>query len=92
MGRLTKAKIDQIEKMRKEGYTQQETAEKTGVHIRTVRKYDIKRNRNGLDDKTVIRNAQKAILVLMEWLWVFIINPMSPILKPSAFIAFFRWL
>lgn len=40
MGRLTKAKADEIEKLRKEGYTQKEVAEKVGVHLRTVRKYD----------------------------------------------------
>lgn len=40
MGRLTKAKIDEIAKLRQEGYTQKETAEKVKVHLRTVRKYD----------------------------------------------------
>ena len=40
MGRLTKAKVDEIAKLRKQGYTQKETAEKANVHIRTVRKYD----------------------------------------------------
>jgi len=40
MGRLTKAKIDEIAKLRQQGYTQAETAEKVGVHLRTVRKYD----------------------------------------------------
>jgi DNA-binding transcriptional MerR regulator len=40
MGRLTKAKIDEIIKLRQEDYTQKETAEKAKVHIRTVRKYD----------------------------------------------------
>ena len=40
MGRLTKAKIDEIARLRKQGYTQKETAEKLNVHIRTVRKYD----------------------------------------------------
>jgi len=40
MGRLTKAKIDEICKLREEGYTQKETAEKAKVHLRTVRKYD----------------------------------------------------
>ena len=40
MGRLTKAKIDEIIKLRKQGYTQEETAEKAKVHLRTVRKYD----------------------------------------------------
>jgi len=40
MGRLTKTKVDEIEKLRREGYTQKETAEKVKVHLRTVRKYD----------------------------------------------------
>jgi len=40
MGRLTKKKIDEIAKLRQEGYTQKETAEKMKVHLRTVRKYD----------------------------------------------------
>ena len=40
MGRLIKAKIDEIARLRKQGYTQKETAEKLNVHIRTVRKYD----------------------------------------------------
>ena len=40
MGRLTKAKIDEIIKLRKQAYTQKETAEKAKVHLRTVRKYD----------------------------------------------------
>lgn len=40
MGRLTKSKIDEISKLRKQGYTQKETAEKANVHLRTVRKYD----------------------------------------------------
>lgn len=40
MGRLTKAKIDQIAKLRQQGYTQREAAEKVKVHLRTVRKYD----------------------------------------------------
>jgi DNA-binding CsgD family transcriptional regulator len=75
MGRLTKAKIDQIAKLRKEGYTQQETAQKTGVHVRTIRKYDVTRSQKELDNKTTIRNAQQAILVIMDWLWVFI-NPL----------------
>jgi hypothetical protein len=74
MGRLTKTKIDQIAKMRKEGYTQQETAQKTGVHVRTVRKYDITRNQYRLDtnNKNVIRNAQRTIVVLIDWLCVVI--------------------
>ncbi len=40
MGRLAKAQIDEIAKLRKEGYTQKEIAERLHVHPRTVRKYD----------------------------------------------------
>ena len=40
MGRLTKATTDEIERLRKEGYTQKEVAERLKVHPRTVRKYD----------------------------------------------------
>jgi len=40
MGRLTKAKIDEIAKLREKGYTQKEVAQRAGVHVRTVRKYD----------------------------------------------------
>ena len=45
MGRLTKVKIDEIARLRGENYTQKEIAEKLGVHIRTVRKYDPLRER-----------------------------------------------
>lgn len=40
MGRLTKAKIDEIARLRREGYTQAEIAQKVKVHVRTVRRYD----------------------------------------------------
>lgn len=40
MGRLTKAKIDEIARLRQEGYTQKEIVEKAKVHLGTVRKYD----------------------------------------------------
>ena len=40
MGRLRKSIIDTIIKLRKKGYTQAETAEKTGVNLKTVQKYD----------------------------------------------------
>jgi len=40
MGKLTKAKIDEITRLRQEGYTQKEIAKKAKVHLRTVRKYD----------------------------------------------------
>lgn len=40
MGRLSKAKVDQIQKLRKKGYLQKEVAEMAGVDIKTVRAYD----------------------------------------------------
>jgi len=40
MGRLRKAKVDTIIKLRNEGFTQAEIAEKVGVHLKTVQKYD----------------------------------------------------
>jgi transcriptional regulator with XRE-family HTH domain len=40
MGRLRKKKIDEIAKLMSEGYTQLEVAQKTGVSLKTVRKYD----------------------------------------------------
>lgn len=40
MGRLRKAKIDEIIRLRNDGYTQQETAERAGGNLKTVRKYD----------------------------------------------------
>jgi len=40
MGRLTKAARDEIGKLRREGFTQNEVAERLKVHVRTVRKYD----------------------------------------------------
>jgi len=40
MGRLTKKKMDAIKKSRVDGYTQKETAERVGIDIKTVKKYD----------------------------------------------------
>ena len=40
MGRLYKAKVDKIQELSKQGYLQREIAEKLGVHVKTVRKYD----------------------------------------------------
>lgn len=40
MGRLRKSVVDRIARLRKQGYTQAETAEKTGVHLKTVQKHD----------------------------------------------------
>jgi hypothetical protein len=40
MGRLQKAVIDKIVKLRKDGFTQVEIADKLKVHIKSVQKYD----------------------------------------------------
>jgi len=40
MGRLSKSKIDQLQKLREKGYLQKEVAEMLGVNIKTVRTYD----------------------------------------------------
>ena len=40
MGRLTKKKIDDIAKLRGEGYTQSEVSQRLDVCLKTVRKYD----------------------------------------------------
>ncbi len=48
MGRLQKSIVDKIVKLRKEGYTQSETAEKVGVHLKSVQKYDpLRRSASG---------------------------------------------
>ncbi|MBW2342086.1 MAG: response regulator transcription factor [Deltaproteobacteria bacterium] len=39
MGRLYKVKVDEIQKLSKEGHLQKEIAERLGVNVRTVRKY-----------------------------------------------------
>lgn len=40
MGRLRKSVVDRIVRLRNQRFTQAETAEKTGVHLKTVQKYD----------------------------------------------------
>ena len=60
MGRLTKAKIDAISKLREQGYTQKETAEKVGVHLRTVRKYD------PLSEQKPVRSTSEQLKELEE--------------------------
>ena len=61
MGRLTKAKIDEIDKLRKEGYTQKEVAEKVRVHPRTIRKYDPLRQ-----DRSEERSVENRLSALEE--------------------------
>lgn len=67
MGRLTKAKIDKIRRLRDEGYTQKEVSEKADVDIKTVRKYDSQKLTPKVDTETdEIRFSN--ILKRIEWL------------------------
>ena len=66
MGRLTKAKIDQIAKLREQGYTQKETAEKMKVHLRTVRKYDpLREQKPAGTTPEQLRGVEEACAVLV---------------------------
>lgn len=76
MGRLTKAKIDLIVKYRKAGYTQGETAEKTGVHLKTVQKYDpLKRpgpaERAGSVKASPEQDLESRLRDLGDWIGIF---------------------
>ena len=75
MGRITKAKIDQIGKLRQEGYCQKEIAQKVGVHVRTVRKYDPTRKstsgrRYPVEER--LRAIEEVIPFIIDWLDVLI--------------------
>jgi len=61
MGRLAKAQTDEIAKLRKEGYTQKEIAERLHVHPRTVRKYDPLRQ-----ERSEERSVENRLSVLEE--------------------------
>jgi len=66
MGRLTKAKIDQIAKLRQQGYTQREAAEKVKVHLRTVRKYDpLREQRPVKPTREQIKEIEEACIKLV---------------------------
>lgn len=73
MGRIRKAKIDMIIKLRKEGYTQAEVAEKVGVHLKTVQRYDPMRQDNKAKGtasltQAFIENLQDQIKTLGDWI------------------------
>ena len=70
MGRLTKKKIDQIRKLRKQDYTQKEVAENVGVHVRTVRKYDPYRvdAKHRVRENNDTESIRSTILVILQWL------------------------
>jgi len=59
MGRLAKSKVDEIAKLREDGYTQKEIAERLHVHPRTVRKYDPSRQ-----ERSEERSVEKRLSAL----------------------------
>ena len=72
MGRLPKKKIDAIAKLRKQGDLQKEVAEKLGIHIRTVQKYDptrvaVKRY-PAVNDLT--ESIREVLPIILNWLSV----------------------
>jgi transcription initiation factor TFIIIB Brf1 subunit/transcription initiation factor TFIIB len=75
MGRITKEKIDQIGKLRKEGYCQKEIAQKVGVSVRTVRKYDPTRkskSESPYPTEQRLRAIWEVIPLILDWLDVLI--------------------
>jgi len=74
MGRLYKAKVNSIQGLLKQGYLQKEVAEKLGVSVRTVRKYDpSSRSRTSLGSCTagipeLVRNVIVWMLDYMQFL------------------------
>lgn len=70
MGKLTKAQIDEIAKLRKEGYTQKEVAERLHVHPRTVRKYDP--SRHDRSEERSVENRLSALEGVIKTCWDYI--------------------
>jgi len=93
MGRLRKAQIDEIAKLRKEEYTQKETAEKVGVHPRTVRKYDPLRQDRA--EKRSVENRlsvlEEAIRVCWDYIdllyWVIVRSPIGDSLETKTYVC-----
>jgi len=74
MGRLTKVKIDEIGKLRKQGYTQKETAQKVGVHVRTVRRYDpLYESRQSEKRSVEDRLAALEQALTASWDWIYLL-------------------
>ena len=77
MGKLRKGIVDMIVKLRNEGFTQIETAEQAGVHVKTVQKYDplVRHNKQTADTGSiagmpngVLEHYLKAVA---DWITVF---------------------
>jgi len=85
MGRLSKAKIDQIQRLRKKGFLQKEVAETMGVNIKTVRTYDLlyTTNKPGkpvreLKEHGLPLSLLKDIRSLADWIAVLYVGTMEP--------------
>lgn len=73
MGRLVKAKTDAIAKLRQEGYTQKEVAQRLHVHPRTVRKYD-PLHQERLQERSVedrLSTLEEAVRTSWDWIELF---------------------
>jgi len=86
MGRLSKAKIDQIQRLRKKGFLQKEVAKTVGVNIKTVQTYDPlhKTSKPGgkpvqeLKEHELYISLLKDIRTLADWLAVLYLGTMEP--------------
>lgn len=73
MGRLRKSVVDQIVRLRNQGFTQIEVAEKTGIDIKSVQKYDPKRKSREaaaakLAEAAAIDRLEREIKCLGDWI------------------------
>ena len=72
MGRLRKSVVDTIVRLRKQGYTQAETAEKVGVHLKSVQKYDpLRKTKKMLSTapttSDTVKKLEKRVSFLGDW-------------------------
>ena len=78
MGRLSKAKIDQIAKLRNEGLLQREVAEELRINIKTVGKYDPLKEETAPDEGTSNDrrpgSLEERVRRLEDWLWMIGLN------------------
>lgn len=93
MGRLTKAQVDEIAKLRKEGYTQKEVAERLHVHPRTVRKYD-PLHQDRLEERSVenrLSALEEAIRTCWDYIdllyWAMARSPIGGSLEKETYVC-----
>jgi len=91
MGKLTKTKTDEIDKLRKEGYSQKEIAERLHIHPRTVRKYDPLRQGRSEERSVESRLSalEEAIRTCWDYIdllyWVIERSPIANILEKKTY-------